>query len=361
MFGHNHYVPILKLRMGETKALQYLKTGKELITPLFEIPPVPWDYANDTPAKTLAEHTGKTISNIASCWGSSPFFFDMRYIREEIKEDISDSGCKMAELYQSAIDSNLRPIPVISPNMGSDYERRIFNSHIIANTGICIRLESEDLDDDEYGDKLLNLVDTLKASPEQIDIIIDLGRIPKQGVGPYVAGLKNIIRFFPKITNWRTFTIAATSFPESMSDFQQNTADTTPRAEWDMWQRVIKSDNLRRLPSFSDFGISTPEPFEMDPRMMRLGAKIKYTLDTDWLIVKGMGISRGGSEQFHNLAALIANSKYFYGANFSWGDKRISECANRTCGPGNQTTWVTVGMNHHFAVVAEQISNLGEA
>lgn len=48
MFTHKHYVPILKAKEGEFKALQEtFPATEEAMTPLFEIPNIIWDYEDE--------------------------------------------------------------------------------------------------------------------------------------------------------------------------------------------------------------------------------------------------------------------------------------------------------------------------
>lgn len=57
MFDERHYVPILKWKRGEQVGLELISdTAKEILTPLIEIVPPPYDYNNDRPAKTMDEH-----------------------------------------------------------------------------------------------------------------------------------------------------------------------------------------------------------------------------------------------------------------------------------------------------------------
>ena len=57
MFGRNHYVPVLKGRDGEYGALQTLTPStRQALTPLVEIPPIPWDFKEEKPAKTIDGH-----------------------------------------------------------------------------------------------------------------------------------------------------------------------------------------------------------------------------------------------------------------------------------------------------------------
>ena len=60
MFGRDHYVPILKGREGEYGALQTLAPStRQALTPLIKIPPIPWDFEEERPAKTVDQHLKK--------------------------------------------------------------------------------------------------------------------------------------------------------------------------------------------------------------------------------------------------------------------------------------------------------------
>lgn len=357
MFSHNHYVPILKLKMGEVNALKELEDGrKEHLTPFFEITPIPWDYEQDCESKSLDEHVAKIVSNIEKCWSPEPFFLDFKYVEEAVA---TTSPQAMLDTHARLEDANFNCVPVTGISRDDKFQETFSKVVHTSNQGLCIRLEGSDFDEDTYGDAMMDLIEAINIGPEDVDIMIDLNQIPKSGLTPFTVGLKSIIRFLPAVNQWRSLTVAATAFPETMSSFGSNTASTTPRSEWEMWNSLIHSSTkMKRQPAFGDYAIASPAPFEMDPRMMSLGAKIKYTLEDDWLIVKGVGIKKRGYKQFHDLADYLAKRKEFYGEKYSWGDAQIQACATKACGTGNQTTWVSVGMNHHFAVVCDQIAKL---
>jgi len=330
--------------MGEVNALKELEADrKEHLTPFFEITPIPWDYENEEVSKTLEQHVAKVVANLEKCWGKEPFFLDFKYVEEDIA---SVSPGPMLDTYSSIEAAGMNAVPVTGINRDDKFQEAIKESVHTHQQGLCIRLEGEDFDEDTYGDAMADLIESIDIGPEDVDIMIDLNQIPKTGLTPFTVGLKSIIRFLPMVNQWRSLTVAATAFPETMSTFGSNTASYTPRAEWEMWSGLVNSSSkMKRMPAFGDYGIATPAPFEMDPRMMSLGAKIKYTLEGDWLIVKGVGIKKRGYKQFHDLAAFLARHKDYYSKEFSWGDFRIDECAKKTCGTGSQTTWVSVGMN----------------
>lgn len=357
MFSYTHYVPILKLKMGEVNALKELEVGrKKCLTPFFEITPIPWDYDNDQLSKTLEEHVLKVPANIEKCWGEESFFLDFKYVEEDV---VAGSSKPMTTTYERIGAAGGNVVPVTGINRDEKFQRIIEDVVHTTKQGLCLRLEGTDFDEDTYGDAMIELIRSINVRPEDVDLMIDLNQIPKSGLTPFMVGLKSIIRFLPDINEWRSLTVAASAFPDSMSTFGSNTASKTPRSEWEMWNGLVNpSTKIKRMPSFGDYGIASPPPFEMDPRLMSLGAKIKYTLEEEWLIVKGVGIKTRGYKQFHDLAAYLARRKEFYGSDFSWGDRRIEECAKKRCGTGSQTTWVSVGMNHHFAVVCDQIAKM---
>ncbi|MFB5761329.1 beta family protein [Paenibacillus medicaginis] len=51
-FNRRHYVPIVKWKQGEQRALETLAaTSKERLTPLIEIAPIDWDFENEVQRK----------------------------------------------------------------------------------------------------------------------------------------------------------------------------------------------------------------------------------------------------------------------------------------------------------------------
>ncbi len=85
MFDHKHYVPILKGKQGEYSALESLSSAtKSRLTPLIEVPQIPWDFENEMPAKSLDEHLDKVAAKIQNCWKSDrALFLDLLWIPEE--------------------------------------------------------------------------------------------------------------------------------------------------------------------------------------------------------------------------------------------------------------------------------------
>jgi hypothetical protein len=112
----------------------------------------------------------------------------------------------------------------------------------------------------------------------------------------------------------------------------------------------------RRIPAFGDYGIQHPEPEELDPRIIRMSASLRYTTTDSWLIAKGRNVRDFGFKQFGTICRKLRRRAEYSGAGFSWGDNYISECGQGRETSGNATTWRQIGTNHHLAFVVNQIA-----
>jgi hypothetical protein len=356
----NYYVPILKGKMGEYSALKEVAPDiRDKITPLIEIPPIPWDYNNDAPSRTIDAHLSKVTDTLGDVWGENrQLFMDLNFL--EAGERMADGSHPLIWLFNDAGGKGLPLIPTTGLSRDRSYQTAVASIATEDGLGLCMRLESDELDDD-LESNLENTLGQLRVDPGSVDLLIDLKEIsatPEQTRFTFIS-VVNIFKNLPKIDEWRSLILSGTSFPQTLSEFEANTESRVQRTEWLIWRSLFNyRAKLKRLPTFSDYTIVHPEPFEMDPRMMQLGAKVKYTTSDAWIIIKGQSIRRAGASQTHSLCQYLVGLPDYRGENFSWGDKCIFDCANTRTGPGNQTTWVRVGVSHHIAFVVDQIANL---
>ncbi len=72
MISHDHYVPVLKWKMGEYQALNRLADSvKDKITPLIEIPPVGYDFELGTNRESWESHLGDFGKRLKAKWQSA--------------------------------------------------------------------------------------------------------------------------------------------------------------------------------------------------------------------------------------------------------------------------------------------------
>jgi T4 beta protein len=221
----------------------------------------------------------------------------------------------------------------------------------------------------ELGGQLKSLFKTLDVTPDDIDLLIDFGpKVPAKAALPYM------IDALPWLIDWRTLTVASSSFPPDMTSVGQNKIEELEREEWLAWLSLrSKQKSVKRLPAFGDYAINHPVISEVDFRLMNMSPNIRYTDSLNYVVAKGQAQPRkkkavtteqktaramlAPTEQYPKLAAMIKKHPSWKGTKFSWGDAFIDKCSRGEC-VGNPTDWRAVGTCHHIALVVQQIANL---
>lgn len=157
-------------------------------------------------------------------------------------------------------------------------------------------------------------------------------------------------------------------------DQKVNSTREIEREEWAAWLWLRgKKKAAKRLPSFGDYTINHPLLSEIDPRLMMMSPNIRYTSESEYVVVKGKAQPRkkkkptpeeeayraslAPSVQYPKLSAKVKAHAAWKGKDFSWGDGFIEKCFHKEC-VGNSTDWRAVGVCHHIALVVQQIANL---
>lgn len=357
MFDFNHYVPILKGKAAEYLSLQMLHSDiKSLLTPLIEIPPIPWDFENEKPSRTIDDHVANIASKIQSSWSEGrPLFLDLSMIAEE--ETMKDGRTPLSYVLDQARQLNIRLIPVFR----LDSSRRTIESLAQAvskdGLGACLRVLGEDFDDEDQQREIGHLISQLGLDYSQTDLILDFGEVTEEHVQNLVRSVRVIAQIIPNLEDWRTFTFAGSAFPINLARFAAGKVSKISRSELEIWESLVSNPSrIKRLPSFADYAIAHPSLEEIDPRVMRMSANLRYTTDRYWLILRGRDVRRYGYEQFHALCHTLTLHAEYSGPSYSWGDVRIEKCAKKEVGPGNATTWRQIGTTHHLTLVAQQIA-----
>lgn len=362
MFDEYHYVPVLKGKQGEYGALAEADDRvRSSITPLIEIPSVPYDFAAEEPAKSAQAHVGEVAKKIERCWGGERrFFLDAGLLAEE---DQIDGRHPLAVVLDDARELGLQAVPVTGVARSESYDAAVEGAVSADQRGICLRLVGEDLEEPEELPEVVEaeVMAALGLKTGEVDLVLDLGSISaeQRWTG---ATVRLLLAALPEIGDWRSLTLIASSFPLDLSGIDGDSTALIPRAEWAIWRALhARADRLGRLPSFGDYAISHPAPREVDPRIIQRSAAIRYSADDEFLILKGRSIQAQGSEQHYDLAAELVNRPEFHGEDFSWGDAYVASRARRQGGPGSGTTWRKAGTSQHLALVTTQIANLRDA
>lgn len=357
MFGHKHYVPILKSKQAELEALKVLG-DRSTITPLIEVVPVAWDHETDRPKKTLTKHFSDVAKAIEKTWGTeNSMFADVCWVQDiEIPGKPAGSA---AQLFFDALRAqNVRFVPVLWMDSPIGCRTAAKDSVQRDGRGVCLRITAEEADYPPALESAINeLLGFLRLEPTNVDLVLDLHEVRGTAISSMARTARSLIENLPHLTAWRTLTLAAGAFP--MGQIQPNTTVSLPRTDWRIWSILVQRPGLSRLPAFGDYAIEHPDlPESLPPWMMRPSPQLRYTLEDAWLVSKARSAARFGYEQFNDLCRATVAESHYSGPTFSWGDKYIDDCANGRDGPGNAAKWRQVGFSHHFAFVVYQIANL---
>lgn len=357
VFGDTHYVPALKWRQGEYKALATLDGEiKSSITPLFEIPAIPWDYEDEQPQRTIDQHLLQIPQQIEGNWGFAYAFLDCNLVATE---RVTGNVHPVEWISAEGAKRKLRLIPVTALDRDKEYQTAVRNSALGKSRQIALRLATEEVFDDELPDSISSLLESLAVQVENVHIIIDLQYVDTSTAGVLLAVLPKALKGVRAFSVARTLTLLGTAFPIDLSDVNPGVGAIT-RAEWHLWTS-LRTKKVPRVPTFGDYSIAHFDTRELDPRTMRVSASIRYTGKNEWHIFRGHWLRNpnyAGFDQYRQLSAAVVQHPEFAGKKFSWGDEFIHKCANGTGGTGNLSQWRQVGNSHHITFAAHQIASL---
>ena len=348
-FKADHYVPVLKLKRGEKRALQDLSEKiRPRVTPLFEV-------VERKDEKDVAEHIDTAFKGLELSVAQFP-----RYFLDCIEIE-SDGAPAATDVFRRAATLRTRFTPVTGLSRTADVAAAMNHR---AN-GIAIRLTREEFEDGRIPSQLPAFMAGNKLDPEAVDLIVDLGAVDDMVTPGIEALAAAFLADVPNHKRWRTLTISSCAFPQSMAGVDGSSHDLVDRAEWHAWRDALHANraSLDRLPTFSDCAIQHPSGVEgFDFRFMQLSASIRYSLPEQWLLIKGVSTRRVlPSTQFPQLAKHLVYGHllpYYGGAGHCTGCKLMKDAADGRNGLGSAEAWRLLGTIHHITVAVEQIAKL---
>jgi hypothetical protein len=358
MFSSKHYVPAIRWRQGEYLALQELTDAqRRRMTPLVDIPPVPWDYEEDAPSKTIDQHLARVPDQMERAWGlREPIFIDLGLLDPEVRT--AGGLHPLNALFRLLEERGVRTVPVTGSERDNDYQTAVRDAAARNGRGAAIRLTPDDVSEDDLMDRAGETREIIQTELDETDLILDFGNIQADQVGLVSRLAGNAIRSIPDVNDYRSLTLLSGAFPINLADVTPGLG-LIPRADWDLWLQV-RTRARSRIPAFGDYTATHPDQQEMDPRIMQMSASIRYATESHWLIARGRSVRSprfGGFSQFNDLARLLTQQPQFTGHRFSWASDFIEACA--AGGPtGNPATWRKVATNRHMVLVVHQIANL---
>lgn len=348
IFDARHYIPVLKAKLNEKKALTLLDpdTSRQ-ITPLLEIV--------ERKGSSIDKHIETTFKGLASSLREiDRCFIDARELEK-------DGPAAARSVFDRASDEGIDFIPVTSISRPADVAAALAHSQ----RGLAIRLSRNELEAGNIHSATLRFLSHHRLTPEQIDLLVDLG--PVDTMVP--LGIERIASQFlseiPPHTDWRTYTLSACAFPSGMGVVERYSHALIDRTDWLHWRDRLhqRRRSLPRLPTYSDAGIQHTRGVEgYDPRYMPRSPAVRYTSGDQWLLIKGESTrNRSEKEQFQELAQRLVSGDlrmHFSGAAHCIGCMSIAAAARGEPGLGSAGAWRRLGTIHHITSVVESLGGL---
>ncbi|MFC9228869.1 hypothetical protein ACFTZI_07850 [Streptomyces decoyicus] len=261
-----------------------------------------------------------------------------------------DAGGPMVRVGESLSQRQVAMRPVFR---GTDTDETLSEVRAVMawhQQGGCLRVSSardaEELRPDD--ERVREMLRTLHAVPEEIDLIIDAGPVHSRGrrealTVEVLETLHHMARW-----PWRHERVAAGAFPVNLTNFPRGRATPVVREDALLWKQVC--DQWRdNIPDFGDFGVTHPR---MPLRTRGTPhSNMRYTTAADWQVFV-YPKTRPGNDDFFTLSCDLVSSPYWpsTGAGTSGGGTLVcrtvrngsgrKQAAGRSGEPGRRRiTW----------------------
>ncbi|GLG82597.1 beta family protein [Acinetobacter calcoaceticus] len=362
------YVPIMKAKKGELDAIESIRAEQlqyqiqPLFHPLFDMPNV---FKKD--ASRIADVT-KRCERIGILWNGNIALVD-GYFWKPSEALLENGEHFLTYTYNKLFTLGVKVVPVIGYDRWFDQMSSLYN-HTMKNLNypdapyFCIRLDGDamyDIDEpDFFKEQLDSILSDLKLSESNCAILLDFGDVSvnRITVEQMLSKSSDFLEILSEY-DFKYIAISGASYPESVAEaiHDHDTDGSVLRKEMVVWQTLRKMFPNVRL-KFGDHGARHPAP-EKEIRNKHTNGKIVYTIDLNYFVVRGHPFSRDGNQAHRKqLAERLVNSIYYEGDDYSWGDKKILECANGVKKfIGNSTQWVAIDTSHHITYVLEEVNS----
>lgn len=336
-----YYYPFLKTKRGEAKALLNLSAGvKAAIRPFFDV--LALDSQVTHPSQVQA-HLTKQCGMIATGWKEQgPCYVDLYDIRPDAR---AERGVHPLQYVMSSLLAlNVNPIPVIGLGRDIAYQVAFRALMIEEPPAIAIRLEQEDLLLHEgLADRVLELVSAIDAQDKPLHVIADFRGMRGSGASSGAADVLYEALAEIRSLNPSCIVFAGSGMVDSMGVYKRDSVNRLPRIDYQAWQALVLA-GVRDV-RYGDYGVVHPDYVDLDPRVIKPSAKIRYATAQEWLIVKGSSW-RDDTSQHRRLAETLVALPGFRGGD-SWGGQYIVSAAGGRSTYGSLETWVTIDQNAH--------------
>ena len=178
MFGPEHYVPVLRWKRGEHKALTRLEAPlKDVLTPLIEIPPDDFLPGDPGTAARIKERFPRLTAALELAMGHRSAFVDFSLLANSV---VSLDVNPIQVFWDLLVGGGVTAIPVL--HLGASDECRAAIRSVSRNTGeTALRIGRADLARPTIQDDITTLLAAQRLDYDNTHLIVDDGLIAGKG------------------------------------------------------------------------------------------------------------------------------------------------------------------------------------
>jgi len=359
------YLPILKAKPGELKAMANLNTSVSAkVLPLFDVGRLS---QSTRQAKRFKETSTVTCAYLDEVAGNIAKVRMGSYALVDAYQWPPNSATETGEHVIAYIHGKLaslgvKAIPVIGYDRwdSTQYRAAMMQLELSSEDYYYLRLDSHAIEDaaepEFFEEQLTTILDDLQIEPNRCTVLLDFGDISHSSIEDMLDQTMQIIEQLVTF-GFRRIATAGCSLPPTIDGAvkKPNSTGKVLRKEMLLWQILrAKYPHINWL--FGDYGVRNPNTGE-DVVSPHTNGKIRHTIDKHFFIVRGHSVQIGAKGgQMYDLAKKLVESQHFIGSEFSWGDFQILQCSLAQGKPGNSTTWIAIDTNHHIAYAVAEVT-----
>lgn len=344
------YTLISKTKAGEARAMMRLdRQTKAQIIPFFDVLALKTGIQNGADVHV---HLEKQANNIAGAWnGRGACYVDLLDIHPSARGYRGEHP--VAIIHDKIAYERVEAIPVVGIDRDVAYKLAIRRVMSAGASAVAVRLADEDLQlPSTLVHKISALVAEVGAIGAELHLFMDFRSIINQSSDLVQSKVDRALVELRKLNPTR-IVFAASAIVANMSGFKRNTVNKISRRDYLNWMLIAK-----RHPDvdFADYGVIDPEYLDIDPKLIKPAAKIRYTCDDHWIIVKGIKWVRDTS-QHKRLAEMLSKKPEFRGAD-CWGAESIMSTVSGGRAYRRLEDWVTIDQNTHVVHTVRQLAKV---
>lgn len=358
------YLPILKAKPGELKALANSKTSVSAkILPLFDVGRLS---ERTRLAKRFSETSAVTCAYLDEVAESIAVVRKGANALVDAYQWPPNSTTETGEhvisyIYGKLASLGVKMIPVIGYDRwdSTQYRLAMQQLEVSPEDYYCLRLDSHAIEDaaepEFFEEQITAILDDLQIDPSRCAVLLDFGDISHASIEDILDQGTQIVAQLDSL-GFRRIATAGCSLPPTIDGAvkKPNSTGKVLRKEMLLWQ-MLRTQNPHINWLFGDYGVRSPNTGE-DVVSPHTNGKIRHTIDKHFFIVRGHSVqigTKGG--QMYELAKKLVESPNYLGPEFSWGDSQILQCSLGEGKPGNSTTWIAIDTNHHIAYAIAEV------